>query len=377
MAMAETFITQCPHCSTSFRITDEHLAVANGSVRCGACLQVFSARSHLLNGKLKTKPSAQPAPAKKAPAGAARNTPVPSRSESDSDDFPFEDDPSDNFEEFIFSDDDDLLGEERDNELDQLSDAFWDLSDDAAPAKPAAKPVTKAAPKAAAAEDRDAFNINPEGDGDEPETSWLMDDNDEADAAEPDAAPTQGGGNRAAQLAQQLSATDFDFTQQAAGRPRRWPGLLLIALLLVTLSAELAWWQKDRYARLDPWRGLYQSACDLLGCELPPQQDLANVRPTNVLVRNHPTVDNVKLLDAILTNQAPFRQPFPTLVLEYTDINGERVADQAFAPADYLRGELTGIKLMPTNTRIYVSIPFRAPGAEAVNYQLRTAPGPG
>ncbi|WP_158269333.1 DUF3426 domain-containing protein [Saccharospirillum sp. MSK14-1] len=366
--MAETFITQCPHCSTSFRITDEHLAVANGSVRCGACLQVFSARSHLLNGKLKTKPSDPPRPAAKTqPQSSAASQ------QSDDDDFLFEDDPNDNFEEFIFSDDD-LLGEDSNDELDELSDAFWDLSDDAPQRPTEPKPAAKAEPAPAKNDSESAFDISTDDEADEPESSWMVDEDDESydDEAEPGARE-----NHATQLAQQLSTTDFDFTDEPPQRGRRWLGLAVIALLLVTLAGELAWWQKDRYARLDPWRGLYQSACNLLGCELPPQQDLTNVKPSNVLVRNHPTVENVRLLDAILTNQAPFRQPFPTLILEYTDINGERVADQAFTPDDYLRGELTGIKLMPTNTRIYVSIPFRDPGSEAINYQLRTAPGPG
>ena len=36
-------VTRCPHCKTSFRITDAQLRAANGSVRCGSCLQVFDA----------------------------------------------------------------------------------------------------------------------------------------------------------------------------------------------------------------------------------------------------------------------------------------------------------------------------------------------
>ena len=38
-----SFITQCPHCETSFNITQEQLQLAKGKVRCGFCLQVFSA----------------------------------------------------------------------------------------------------------------------------------------------------------------------------------------------------------------------------------------------------------------------------------------------------------------------------------------------
>jgi predicted Zn finger-like uncharacterized protein len=39
-------ITQCPRCGTSFRVTEAHLAVAAGAVRCGSCLHIFNAREH-------------------------------------------------------------------------------------------------------------------------------------------------------------------------------------------------------------------------------------------------------------------------------------------------------------------------------------------
>ncbi|GAB3113567.1 DUF3426 domain-containing protein [Aestuariicella hydrocarbonica] len=41
-------VTSCPHCSTSFRITDAQLQTAKGAVRCGSCLQIFRALDHLL-----------------------------------------------------------------------------------------------------------------------------------------------------------------------------------------------------------------------------------------------------------------------------------------------------------------------------------------
>ena len=45
--MTDTFITQCPHCQTSFRLQRSQLTAARGSVRCGACLQVFNAASQI------------------------------------------------------------------------------------------------------------------------------------------------------------------------------------------------------------------------------------------------------------------------------------------------------------------------------------------
>ena len=45
MPMDDSLLTKCPHCKTLFRIKHEHLAAANGEVRCGVCFKVFNARS--------------------------------------------------------------------------------------------------------------------------------------------------------------------------------------------------------------------------------------------------------------------------------------------------------------------------------------------
>lgn len=45
--MTESFVTQCPHCQTRFRVTAAQLGMARGAVRCGACLQPFNAAEQL------------------------------------------------------------------------------------------------------------------------------------------------------------------------------------------------------------------------------------------------------------------------------------------------------------------------------------------
>lgn len=46
--MTDTKQTKCPHCGSTFRISDAQLAAKGGSVRCGSCLQVFRADQHLV-----------------------------------------------------------------------------------------------------------------------------------------------------------------------------------------------------------------------------------------------------------------------------------------------------------------------------------------
>ncbi len=43
-------VTQCPSCSTRFKVTAEQLAAHDGMVRCGRCDHVFDAAAHLHNG---------------------------------------------------------------------------------------------------------------------------------------------------------------------------------------------------------------------------------------------------------------------------------------------------------------------------------------
>ena len=40
--------TQCPHCSTIFRVASDQLKLRAGLVRCGACEDVFNALDNLL-----------------------------------------------------------------------------------------------------------------------------------------------------------------------------------------------------------------------------------------------------------------------------------------------------------------------------------------
>ncbi|MDH0304433.1 MULTISPECIES: DUF3426 domain-containing protein [unclassified Pseudomonas] len=72
--MTDSFVTQCPHCQTSFRVTHHQLSLARGVVRCGNCLQVFNAAKQLLEQNRATSAEASaaaPTPEPAAPAAPA------------------------------------------------------------------------------------------------------------------------------------------------------------------------------------------------------------------------------------------------------------------------------------------------------------------
>jgi len=52
--------TRCPTCSTCFRVTERHLAIAKGKVRCGQCQLVFNALEHAIDDLPVNQLSADP-----------------------------------------------------------------------------------------------------------------------------------------------------------------------------------------------------------------------------------------------------------------------------------------------------------------------------
>lgn len=76
--MTDSFVTQCPHCRTSFRISRAQLGAAHGAVRCGACMRVFNAAQQLLVDQNRvSKPTTAPTAARPAAPAAPAPRPAP------------------------------------------------------------------------------------------------------------------------------------------------------------------------------------------------------------------------------------------------------------------------------------------------------------
>ncbi|MBP8185061.1 MAG: zinc-ribbon domain-containing protein [Pseudomonas sp.] len=77
--MIDSFVTQCPQCHTSFRVSRAQLGIAHGAVRCGACLHVFNAAQQLLSEQPALVKAAQAVPPRpnSNDIGAATPAPLP------------------------------------------------------------------------------------------------------------------------------------------------------------------------------------------------------------------------------------------------------------------------------------------------------------
>ncbi len=426
--MIESFVTQCPHCRTSFRVSQAQLGVAKGAVRCGACLQVFNAAQQLREQG--HHPSIAPAkPAPSAPADIAtphspRPTPEPQAAPTPATPAsPPEPAPAANktTEEPLWIHDDlDLDSLDLDEELakleeqeNQLSQQFLEikrpddqaehflaaaddspdkhderwaealLQDEAPRATPrlaptASAPVRPVQPPAKKPNEPDANPApgNLSASREEIALSAITDLEDEFDtdapAAEADIKPSR---TEPRLRAERLFELDDEPLRLDWRRPRkpwgRWIGWGLLNLLGASaLAGQYLAYHFDQLARQDQYRPWFEQLCPPLGCVLPSKVDIEQIKSSNLVVRSHPEFSGALVVDAILYNRAPFTQPFPLLEIRFADLNGQLLASRRFKPSEYLAGELAGKADMPPQTPIHVSLEILDPGAQAVNYSL-------
>lgn len=184
-----------------------------------------------------------------------------------------------------------------------------------------------------------------------------------------DDSPLRAFDNSRAALLMNIMPEPVEMTarhNRQAATKRLWGGLSV--LLVMVLFIQLAWLQFDNLNRTEPYRSFYESVCSILDCKLPALVDRSKIRAYNLVVRNHPKLENALIVDAILLNNASFQQPFPDLILEFSTIEDVPVAARRFKPEEYLRGELAGRSLMPQNQPVHLTLELVDPGSAAVNY---------
>ncbi|HAW61569.1 MAG TPA: DUF3426 domain-containing protein [Pseudomonas sp.] len=405
-----SFVTQCPHCRTRFRIGRSQLRAARGAARCGACMVVFNAAHHLLRDDIDpTRPLTPP------PLAAEQAEPEPGAIATAASPSPRSSD-----ETLWIHDDLDLDSLDLDAELAKLERQERELSADLnalrhdspgtslpheAPADEAASQDESWAELLLNAEQSVSARRTDEPDDPisftpvsaetprqpaplAPSTSALSTARAQQarnERVEPELAPPEQPMQAAEAIAPPRREPDLrdeplfelddeplqlDWQERKNPWPRRlgWGALNLLALL--ALGAQYVVYNYDELSRQAAYRPWFERVCPTLGCELPALVDISQIKSSNLVVRSHPDFTGALVVDAILYNRAAFAQPFPLLEIRFADINGKLLASRSFKPSEYLSGELAGQAQMPPQVPIHIALDILDPGAQAVNYSL-------
>ncbi|WP_313044429.1 DUF3426 domain-containing protein [Pseudomonas sp.] len=413
--MTDSFVTQCPHCQSRFRVNHAQLSVARGVVRCGSCLQVFNAARQLLEQRAQASAPESEVPTTAEPAAepTVETSPEPPRAISQKQ-WTAEELDLDNLDKELARlerreiQHTQAVGAERRQpgaDRRQKEESFsasrdtvkaeeekWAASlfseppeeraqapeEEPEPVKaPASKQRTEPSMSAHVDEldDEPALHATTVDDDLDPPLTPTRDEHDEPepeDRAQPrrKRARTEAGVHD--ELLQDLE--DDPLHLYAQKRPSSWGRRLVWILLVILAAAGLAGqyiaYQFDDLARQDAYRPWFQALCPKLGCTVPSRVDITHIKSSNLVVRSHPEFAGALVVDAILYNRATFSQPFPLLELRFADLNGSLIASRRFKPAEYLSGELAGVSEMPSQTPIHISLDILDPGNRAVNYSL-------
>ncbi|UTW44310.1 DUF3426 domain-containing protein [bacterium SCSIO 12696] len=334
------YITRCPACTIAFQVSDEQLQLAGGKVRCGACLSIFDARSHF-ELPLAEQPVSTP----------------------DLDD-----------EVLIHDQMDASLVEQIEQQPPSYTEPEQQLEPDT-PKAPLTLPPAVQHPRLThepsedlpAEEAESVIAMGCDSDGSIIELSCDSEDDEEL----ADGEPTEPEAAEETLFEAPDPADDFPFGTRPA-KPKRNPLWAIACVLLITLlplqylhfhAAELG----QQWLQYRPW---IDKLCAITGCQIPPQVDLAKIKPSYLMVSNHPSSANALLVEAVIENQADFAQPMPRLLLSFSNLSGETIAQRSFHPSEYLQGEMSGKNQLPPKRPVRVRIELADPGPDATNYEM-------
>jgi len=126
-----------------------------------------------------------------------------------------------------------------------------------------------------------------------------------------------------------------------------WGWYAGIAALALLFALQLLLAQRHELAADPRWRPFVEGACGVLRCDVPAWREPAAFTMLQRTVRPQPGSAGVLAVEASFRNDARWPQPWPTLVLSLSDVDGRPVGVRAFAPSEYRAAHRPDDRLLP------------------------------
>lgn len=142
-----------------------------------------------------------------------------------------------------------------------------------------------------------------------------------------------------------------------------------ILLMLALVVAQALYYQ--RYQLIEDPRFQQQviNLCRLLPCA---ESQFASVEQIRMLERNvftHPVANDALMVTGSFSNQAPFAQRLPDLLISLFDVRGKLIANRLFTPKEYLLEDKNRRSFGPEAV-VQFRLELVDPGTDALTYEF-------
>lgn len=388
--------TQCPQCRTAFRVSAEQLELADGKVRCGQCLHVFVADEHFIDkpptdsevpeftlSDIELEANEVELPGELSTGELVHNEIELTDIDISDIEMPVLDSLDDNIEEQVQTETDStgLLAEVATDSTAETTaetttpeastvvrtitsplsaaNETWLERDDGLGTD---EPTVQEAPKPEIIDSNEALEELPHEQ--QPELTGPATDIPDT-AGEDESIPLLVETYDASQLYPELEATPKVGQAQHTGLY----SLAIIALLAAFLL-QGTYALRDTLAGQPALRPLMGDFCAAFNCTLTLPRKPEMILLTRSEIRSHPLKRRALLVKASIQNQARFRQAYPILRLQFSDLDGQALVGRDFMPEEYLPDDVNIHAGMPINTDVNLSLELVDPGGQAVSFDF-------
>jgi len=358
----------CSHCQTVFKVSDENLKAAGGYVRCGICKKVFNA---LVKDLFEEEKEAV-TPAKTTPPATTVKKTIESN-DADPVEFILE---KSNEVSTNKSQSGPSTNNKSSSQKTKITSPKQDVQGNLFKAPPETK---KPKPVTASTETTQANIKKPEQL--KPKIVPAIATKKISNITTPHAAKTE---NTKKQQTKTEASNLFDGVQsKLIPDEYRIPELrktysiwkdLAWSMAILTLTASLfieyTWFNRNELIRNPQLRPLVTQFCILAKCGPMDLREPGEIEMTTRNIYAHPNVKNALMISGTLINHAQFEQPYPDILIDFSNIRGEVTASRIFTPEEYLQIKLSSLKPLAPNMSVDFTMEIQDPGKNAMTYEF-------
>lgn len=302
--------TVCPGCTRQFRLYAEHIAAANGLVRCGFCQEQFN-----VVGRLHDEPLTNENILNQFDLDVEPQFDIPGQVESDNQNLS---------EDISDSPDESTVDRELSAAIDEIG------------------------------------------------VKLIIDDVVEESVEQTSESPVDENNNIS--IVERYDYAEELLGPDLPKRSKTWSAFWFSACFVgvVALVLQLAWFNRDqvlmKYPQFIPYLNQF---CQEFQCKLVRHRNVNQIKLVNRDVRLHPRYQDALLVNATMENELSVRQAYPRVQLTLFDTSGNLLGYRNFKPEDYLDDSIDFKQGMPAGSPVHFVLEVSGPTAGAVSFEFR------